>query len=37
MDLREVGWDDMDWIYLAQDMDQWRALVNMVMKILGSS
>jgi hypothetical protein len=31
MDLRETGWDGMDWIDLAQDRDQWRALVNMVM------
>jgi hypothetical protein len=30
MDLREVWWGDMDWIYLAQDRDQWRALVNTV-------
>jgi hypothetical protein len=22
MDLREIGWGDMDWIYLAQDRDQ---------------
>jgi hypothetical protein len=22
MNLREIGWDDMDWIYLAQDRDQ---------------
>jgi hypothetical protein len=28
MDLRERGWDGMDWIDLAQDRDQWRALVN---------
>jgi hypothetical protein len=28
MDVREIGWDDMDWINLAQDRDQWRALVN---------
>jgi hypothetical protein len=28
MDLREIEWDCMDWIYLAQDRDQWRALVN---------
>jgi hypothetical protein len=27
MDLQEVGWGGMDWIYLAQDMDRWRALV----------
>jgi hypothetical protein len=31
MDLREIAWDGMDWIDLAQDRDQWRALVNMVM------
>jgi hypothetical protein len=30
-DLREIGWDGMDWNELAQDRDQWRALVNMVM------
>jgi hypothetical protein len=30
MDLREVGWDGVDWIDMAQDMDQWRALVNTV-------
>jgi hypothetical protein len=33
-DLREIGWDGMDWIDLAQDRDQWRALVNMVMYLL---
>jgi hypothetical protein len=30
MDLREIGWDGMDRIELAQDRDQWRALVNTV-------
>jgi hypothetical protein len=30
MDLRETGWDGMDWIDLAQNRDQWRALVNTV-------
>jgi hypothetical protein len=30
MNLREIGWDGMDWIDLAQDRDQWRALVNTV-------
>jgi hypothetical protein len=29
MDLREIGWGGMDWIHLAQDRDQLRALVNM--------
>jgi hypothetical protein len=32
-DLREIGWDDMAWIDLAQDRDQWRALVNTVMNL----
>jgi hypothetical protein len=34
MDLRETGWDDMDWIDLAQGRDQWRALVNTVIKLM---
>jgi hypothetical protein len=33
MDLREIGWDGVDWIDLAQVSDQWRALVNMVMNL----
>jgi hypothetical protein len=31
MDLGDIGWDGVDWIELAQDRDQWRALVNTVM------
>jgi hypothetical protein len=31
LDLRAIEWDGMDWIELAQDRDQWRVLVNMVM------
>jgi hypothetical protein len=31
--LREIGWDGMDWIDLAQDRDQWRVLVNTVMNL----
>jgi hypothetical protein len=33
VDLREIGWDGMDWINLSQDRDQWRALVNKVMNL----
>jgi hypothetical protein len=33
IDLRDVGWGGMDWIDLAQDRDQWRALVNTVMNL----
>jgi hypothetical protein len=33
MDLKEIGWDGMDWIDLAQDMDQWRAHVNMLLNL----
>jgi hypothetical protein len=33
MDVREIGWDGMDWLYLAQDRDQWRALLNTVMNL----
>jgi hypothetical protein len=33
MDLREIGWGGMDWIDLAQDRDQWWALVSMVMNL----
>jgi hypothetical protein len=33
VDLREIGWSGMDWIRLAQDRDQWRALVNMEMNL----
>jgi hypothetical protein len=31
--LREIGWSGMDWIDLAQDKDQWRALVNTDMNL----
>jgi hypothetical protein len=33
MDLREIEWDGKNWIYLAQDMDQWRALVKTAMNL----
>jgi hypothetical protein len=34
MDLWKMGWDGVHWIHLAQDRDQWQALVNTV--LLGS-
>jgi hypothetical protein len=33
MDHRGIEWDGMDWIDLAQDRDQWKALVNKVMSL----
>jgi hypothetical protein len=33
VDLREIGWDGMDCIDVAQDRDQWRATVNAVMNL----
>jgi hypothetical protein len=33
MDLRETGFEDVDWINLAQDRDRWQALVNTVMNL----
>jgi hypothetical protein len=33
IDHREIGWDGMEWIDLAQDWDQWRARVNTVMNL----
>ncbi|KAJ4447220.1 hypothetical protein ANN_09222 [Periplaneta americana] len=33
MDLMEVGYDDSDWINLAQDREQWRAYVRVAMNL----
>jgi hypothetical protein len=33
MDLREIGWGGMDWIDLAEDRGQWKALMNAVMNL----
>jgi hypothetical protein len=33
MELREIRWGAVDWIDMAQDRDQWRALVNTVMNL----
>jgi len=35
MDLREIVRETVDWIYLGQDRDQWRAHVNTGMKLRG--
>jgi hypothetical protein len=34
IDFIEIGWDGLDWIDLAQDRDQWGALVNTVMNLM---
>ncbi|KAJ4428313.1 hypothetical protein ANN_24332 [Periplaneta americana] len=36
MDLREVGYDDRDWINLAQDREQWRAYARAAVNLLKS-
>jgi hypothetical protein len=33
MDLREIGFGDVDWVHWAQDRDRWRALVNTEMNL----
>jgi hypothetical protein len=33
MDLREIGWDCEDWIDIAQDRNEWRALVHTVLNL----
>jgi hypothetical protein len=33
MNLRDIGWNVVDWIDVAQDRDQWRALVNTVLNL----
>jgi hypothetical protein len=33
MDLTEIGWDGVEWIDMAQDRDQWRAVVNTVLNL----
>jgi hypothetical protein len=34
MDLKEIGWEGVDWINLAHDRDQWWVLVNTAMNLL---
>jgi hypothetical protein len=33
MDLRKIGCEGVEWMHLAQDRDQWQALVNMLMNL----
>jgi hypothetical protein len=33
IDIREIRWDVVDWIHLAHDRHQWRALANTVMNL----
>jgi hypothetical protein len=33
IDHREIGWDGMDWIDLAEDRDKWRALMNTIVNL----
>jgi hypothetical protein len=33
MDLREIGWDRVDWIDMAQDRDPRRAFMNTVLNL----
>jgi hypothetical protein len=33
MDLTEIGWEGVDWIHVAQDREQWWALVNTVVNL----
>jgi hypothetical protein len=33
IDLREIGWDSVDWIDMAQDRGQRRTLVNTVLNL----
>jgi hypothetical protein len=33
MDLTEIGWDGMDWVDVAQDRDQCKALADMIMNL----
>jgi hypothetical protein len=32
-DFRETGWNGVDWVHLARDIDNWQALANIIMKL----
>jgi hypothetical protein len=33
MDLREIGWEGVDWVHLVEDRDQWQADVNIAVNL----
>jgi hypothetical protein len=33
MDIREIEWNDTDWIHVIEDRDWWRTLVNTAMNL----
>jgi len=33
IDLKEIGWEGVNWIQLAQDITKWRAVVHTVMNL----
>jgi hypothetical protein len=33
MNLKETGWEGVDWMHVAQDRDQWRAIANTIMNL----
>jgi hypothetical protein len=33
MDLREIWWENVDWMHLARDRNQWRAVVDMIIEL----
>jgi len=33
MDIQEIAWKSLDWIYLVQDRDKWWALLNIPMHL----
>jgi hypothetical protein len=33
MELREIGWETVDWMHLIQGRDQWRAVVNTILNL----
>jgi len=37
MDRREIGWEVVNWLHLAQDRDHWWTLVKTVMNLLSST